>query len=227
MKLTSESCRNTEQKTVNNCVLEYRKNSMSQIRKIIREYCPSFCFTIYRKAKLLIIQKSWRERNKHNGTALKNITDISLIECGNYTYGDLDVIASKGIESKLRIGHFCSIASEVKFFLTGNHEMKSVSTFPFGVRLFGELPKGLGNGNIIIEDDVWIGQRAMIMSGVKIGQGAVIGAGAVVTKNVPPYAIVGGVPAKIIRYRFTSDIISELLRLEYSKLSIVKIKQAR
>ncbi len=200
---------------------------MSRIRQIVRKYCPAFCLTVYRKSKLKAARKLWRENNKHNGTVLKSYTDISLIDVGNYTYGDLDVIASQGIDDKLRIGHFCSIASDVKFFLTGNHEMKTVSTFPFGVRLFGELPVGLGNGSIIVGDDVWIGQRAMIMSGVTIGQGAVVGAGAVVTKNIPPYAIVGGVPAKIIRYRFDDDVIQELLKLEYGKLDINTIQHIR
>ena len=79
------------------------------------------------------------------------------------------------------------------------------------------MPIGLTNGDIVVGDDVWVGQRAIIMSGVNIGQGAVIGAGAIVTKNVPPYAIVGGIPAKVIRYRFSEELIQELLKIDYSK----------
>ena len=169
---------------------------MSRARQIIRKYFPSFCLGIYRKGRLYFVRKKWRRQNKHNGTVIKSYVDSSLIECGNYSYGDLDVIASKGIHAKLIIGHCCCIASDVKFFLTGNHEMKTLSTFPFGVRLFGELPIGLGNGDITLKDDVWIGQRAMIMSGVTIGQGAIVGAGAIVTKDIPPYAIVGGCQQK-------------------------------
>ena len=78
--------------------------------------------------------------------------------------------------------------------------------------------------NIVIDDDVWIGYGATIMSGVHIGQGAVVAAGAVVTKNVPPYAIVGGVPAKLIKYRFSSNMIEELLKIDYSKLPEEMIK---
>lgn len=74
-------------------------------------------------------------------------------------------------------------------------------------------------GDIIVDDDVWIGYGATIMSGVHIGQGAVVAAGAVVTKDVPPYAIVGGVPAKVIKYRFEPEMIEELLKVDYSKLT--------
>lgn len=73
-------------------------------------------------------------------------------------------------------------------------------------------------GNIIVNDDVWIGDSALILSGVEIGQGAVIAAGAVVTEDVPPYAIVGGVPARVIKYRFTDDVIKELVKIDYAKV---------
>lgn len=165
---------------------------MARFRYYVRKYCPRFVLSIYRKYKLSKIRRTWRRNNKHNGTELKSPVDTELIKVGNYTYGDLDVVASSGISSRLLIGHFCCIASDVKFFLTGNHEMRTVSTFPFDVRIFGELPKGLGNGNIVLKDDVWIGQRALIMSGVEIGQGAIVAAGSIVTKDVPPYSIVGG-----------------------------------
>lgn len=77
----------------------------------------------------------------------------------------------------------------------------------------------------MIKDDVWIGAQATIMSGVTIGQGAVIGAKALVTKDVPPYAIVGGVPAKVIKYRFEKEIIDELLKIDFSKLDYKVIKE--
>lgn len=80
-------------------------------------------------------------------------------------------------------------------------------------------------GSIIVDDDVWIGYRATIMSGVHIGQGAVVAAGAVVTKDVPPYAIVGGVPARVIKYRFSPEVIEHLLKLDYSKLSDDMIRE--
>ncbi|NLK24601.1 MAG: CatB-related O-acetyltransferase [Clostridiales bacterium] len=83
----------------------------------------------------------------------------------------------------------------------------------------------ISKGDIIVRDDVWIGQRAIILSNVNIGQGAVIAAGSVVTKDVPPYAIVGGVPAKVIKYRFSPEMIKELLKIDYSKLTDEMIKE--
>lgn len=71
----------------------------------------------------------------------------------------------------------------------------------------------------MVDDDVWIGSRATILSGVHIGQGAIVAAGSVVTRDVPPYAVVGGVPTRIIKYRFTEDIIKELLKIDYSKIN--------
>ena len=89
----------------------------------------------------------------------------------------------------------------------------------------GNQTEATSKGDIIVDDDVWIGQRALIMSGVHIGQGAIIASGAVVTKDVPPYAIVGGVPARIIRFRFSEKIIKELLKIDYSMLSYEMIRE--
>ena len=85
--------------------------------------------------------------------------------------------------------------------------------------------EGKSKGNIYVDDDVWIGYGAIILSGVHIGQGAVIAAGAVVTVDIPPYAIVGGVPAKVLKYRFESDMIEELLKIDYSKLDKEMIEE--
>ena len=124
---------------------------------------------------------------------------------------------------KLKIGKFCSVACGAKFlFTSANHAMKSLSTYTFPI-FFEEWDLDVKNitsawdnkGDIIIGNDVWIGYEAVILSGVKIGDGAVIGTRAVVTKDVPPYTIVGGVPARPIRKRFSDDIISELLRIQW------------
>ena len=90
--------------------------------------------------------------------------------------------------------------------------------------LQNEKFEAISNGDIIIEDDVWIGENAVILSGVHIGQGAVIAAGAVVTRDIPPYSIVAGVPAKILRYRFDQDVINELLKIDFGSLTRRDIK---
>ena len=104
--------------------------------------------------------------------------------------------------------------------MEAEHKANYISTYPFEQRLYNNYEKNecVSKGNISIDDDVWIGQNAIVMSGVHIGQGAVVGAGAVVTKDVPPYAIVCGVPAKVIKYRFNQNIIDEVLKVDCSKL---------
>lgn len=124
---------------------------------------------------------------------------------------------------RLIIGKFCSIACGAKFlFNSANHSLTSLSTYPFPI-FFEEW--GLERaqvtrawdhkGDIVIGNDVWIGYEAVILAGVTIGDGAIIGTRAVVTKDVPPYTIVGGVPAKPIRKRFPDDIIAALLALRW------------
>ena len=138
---------------------------------------------------------------------------------GKYTYGILNVLGSTD-KYWLRIGHFCSIAQDATFVLCSDHPTNTISTYPFKVKCLGtESCEAVSKGDIIVADDVWIAQGATILSGVRIGQGAVVAAGAVVTKDVPPYAIVGGVPAKIIKYRFSPQIIEELLKVDYEKLT--------
>ena len=134
---------------------------------------------------------------------------------------------------KLIIGKFCSIACGTKFlFNCANHTLKSLSTYTFP--LFyeeWELEKSNittawdNKGNIVIGNDVWIGYEAVIMAGVHIGDGAIIAARAVVTKDVPPYTIVGGTPAKEIRKRFDAEIIEQLLILKWWDWSTDKIHQ--
>ena len=126
-------------------------------------------------------------------------------------------------QDKLIIGKFCSIACGAKFlFNSANHTSSSLSTYPFPI-FFEEWDLDVTTitdawdhkGNITIGNDVWIGYEAVIMSGVTIGDGAVIGSRAVVTKDVPPYTVVGGIPAKFIKTRFSKEIISELLQIKW------------
>lgn len=124
---------------------------------------------------------------------------------------------------RLMIGKFCSIACGAKFiFNSANHTLSSLSTYPFplffeewGLTREKVTDSWDNKGDIVIGNDVWIGYEAVIMAGVTIGDGAIIGTRAVVTKDVPPYTIVGGVPARLIRKRFPDETISELLKIRW------------
>lgn len=166
---------------------------------------------------------------------LKHVVTNPNIQIGDYTmYNDFvhdprhfeknNVLYHYPINGDtLRIGKFCSIACGAKFlFASANHTQTSVSTYPFPI-FFEEWDLDIGDvtsawdhkGDIVIGNDVWIGYEAVVMAGVTIGDGAIIGARAVVTKDVPPYTIVGGVPAREIRRRFSDDVIARLQELKW------------
>lgn len=174
---------------------------------------------------------------------LKNVITRPNIIVGDYTmYNDFVNTPEKFEQNnvlyhypinhdKLIIGKFCSIACGAKFlFNSANHAMASLSTYPFSL-FFEEwglekknVSKAWDNkGDIIVGNDVWIGYEAIILSGVTIGDGAIIGTCAVVTKDVPPYTIVGGIPAKPIRKRFSDETIAELLKIKWWDWSEEKI----
>ncbi len=166
---------------------------------------------------------------------LKNVITGAGIEIGDYTMYNDFVHDPRDFEKnhvlyhypvngdRLKIGKFCSIACGAKFlFTSANHTMRSLSTYPFPIFFeewgldVKEITSAWDNrGDIIIGNDVWIGFEALILSGVTVGDGAIIGTRAVVTKDVPPYTIVGGIPAKVIRKRFSENVISELLKLQW------------
>ncbi len=160
----------------------------------------------------------------------KDILISEKIEIGDFTYGSPKVLDwEEG--AKLKIGKFCSISEDVKIFLGGNHRTDWVSTYPFNsVRYFKNEGKNITGhpktkGDVIIGNDVWIGWGAVIMSGVKIGNGAVIGAYSMVTKDVLPYEIVAGNPAKHIKFRFNEEIILMLTKSNWWNLPETKIKE--
>lgn len=129
---------------------------------------------------------------------------------------------------KLYIGKFCSIASGASFMLAGNqgHNHKWISAYPFDPSVFSNAKDGFERkGDTIIGNDVWIGTEAMIMPGVKIGDGAVIGSRAVVTKDVKSYSIVGGNPAKEIKKRFSEEEISMLLEIKWWDWEVSEINE--
>jgi acetyltransferase-like isoleucine patch superfamily enzyme len=139
---------------------------------------------------------------------------------GKYTYGNPNIYMEKN-NAKLVVGNFCSISTNVNIFLGGNHRTDWVTTYPFGhihKNIFNTF-NGIGHpttkGDVIIGNDVWIGENVTIMSGVTIGDGAVIATNSHIVKNVEPYSIVGGNPAKFIKYRFTSEQIEKLLQIKW------------
>ena len=160
--------------------------------------------------------------SKQNHDRIKSI--------GKYTYGTNNInIYYWGEGTYLEIGNFCSISGHVLIYLGGNHRVDWTTTFPFGhihQNIFDKF-EGIGHpsnkGNVKIGNDVWIGTYTTIMSGITIGDGACIASNSVITKDVPPYAIVGGNPAKVIKYRFSEEIIEKLLKYKWWNLSDSKI----
>jgi acetyltransferase-like isoleucine patch superfamily enzyme len=171
------------------------------IRSIVR---------IYTKVQF---DKKWRKINVHNDTVVGERTfPIENVSVGKCTYGMLNVQSFfPNANERLEIGNYVSIAPGTLFMLGVNHQTQTLTTFPLHTRLVGPTSlDAVSKGPLIVEDEVWIGTNAIIFSGVAIGKGAIIAAHAVVTSSVPPYAIVGGNPAKIIKYRFPENIISIL-----------------
>lgn len=188
----------------------------------------SFINRIIFLIKKFYLKKYWKKKNKHNFTSLGTISNPAFSTfiknggciVGKGTYGKLNLHYSGGKNEQIRIGAFCSISGNCNFLLGGEHPYNFLSTYPYEYRLFGRNNNVITKGPIVVEDDVWIGDGCWIMSGVHIGKGAIVGTGAIVTKDVPSYAIVAGNPAKIIKYRFSEEIIAELMKVDISSLKI-------
>lgn len=154
-----------------------------------------------------------------------------LSEYGIASYGKLRVITF-GDESRIIIGKYCAIAGEVNAILQAEHRPDWVTTYPFNIKRRKRWPevksiKGHPHtkGDIVIGNDVWIGWGATLMSGITIGHGACIGAYSVVTKDVLPYRIAAGNPAKMVKQRFNNDIITKLLEIKWWNWPEEKIRQ--
>lgn len=164
------------------------------------------------------IYDKWLAQNLHHGVRPGHHFDLSRLIVGKMSYGLINVNMDNDGSEKLIIGNYCSIGPNVHFILASEHPYKSISTFPFKVKLGLQPKEALSKGSIILDDDVWIGLGAIINSGVHIGKGAIVASGSVVTKNVEPYSIVGGNPAKHIQYRFDEIIRKKLMDFDFSKL---------
>lgn len=172
--------------------------------------------------------KNWR--NPHNQTRLHlaRVASRYGYDIGEFSYGRPKVRFPES-GKKLTIGRYCSIADKVEILLGGNHRTDWATTYPFSA-LKGLWPSApatedyhTSRGDVVIGHDVWLGSGVTILSGITVGHGAVVAAQAVVTKDVPPYAIVGGNPAKVIRYRFDEATIAALLEIRWWDLPQEKV----
>lgn len=160
--------------------------------------------------------------------SLREDPDYAHIDAGAFSYGRPLIIGHDGSpETAVSIGKFCSIADGVRILLRVNHPLDAPSTFPVDVILARADPRSYARsrGPVRIGHDVWIGQDAVIMGGVTLGNGAVVGAKAVVTRDVPPYGIVAGNPARLVRSRFPDAIIAQLEAAQWWDWPVERIRE--
>ena len=176
-----------------------------------------------REESLRDFSRRWQERNAHNGTLPVCRFDADRVTVGRLSYGPLAVETFGTGDERLEIGDFCAIGPGVRFILSSEHDLRRLSSFPFRAKLGFAAREALSKGSIIVGDDVWIGADAVVNSGVRIGQGAVVASGSVVVKDVEPYAIVGGNPARLIRYRFDEAVCARLLKVDFKRLDLARV----
>ncbi len=173
---------------------------------------------------------------------LNNFVQAPNLHIGDYTYFDDKRYGPEKFEEynvlynyhhdkvKLVMGKFCAIAAETRFIMTGDHKLDAISTYPFPI--FGQGWERAFNvddfpmkGDILVGHDVWFGYNSLILPGRTIGHGAIIGAGAVVAKDVPPYAVVAGNPGRVVKMRFDETSIERLLKIAWWDWEIEKINR--
>lgn len=170
----------------------------------------------------------WRLSNNHNMTSIgPNVKNSSLIIVGHHSYGQLNVESFENPDEKLIIGSFVSIASNVVFILGGNHQINTFTTYPLKAQFYEKYSTmdAQTKGPVIVEDEVWIGTNVTVISGVKIGRGSIVAAGSVVTKDVKPFSIVGGNPAKFIKFRIADNLIADRQKMNLSEIDVKNLSQ--
>lgn len=174
---------------------------------------------VFERVKLWALRKLANAGAALDAHRFRELQRRGVVEVGRHTYGRPRVVSYAGSESSVRIGSFCSISPGVDIVTGGIHPVHWASLYPFRIKwgMDGACDDGMPTtrGDIEIGSDVWIGTGALILSGVTIGHGAVVAARAVVSRDVPPYAIAAGVPARVVRYRHTADQIRRLLALAW------------
>lgn len=181
-------------------------------------------YVLIKKSKLYYHKRKWRKYNQHNQTSAHSLFSIDKVKVGKYSYGHLNILSWGNDAEEINIGHYVSIAENVTFILGGNHNTTGLSTFPMRAKLgLSPFIDSQTKGKITIHDDVWIGYGAIILSGVTIGKGSIIAAGSVIVKDVPPYSVVAGNPAKVMKKRFRKIETENLAtQVEFGQLDLNK-----
>ena len=192
-------------------------------KRKVKRYIPDDLLKIYR---------DFHQKRFEIQSAIPTVDEV--LEVGAHTYGRENLnILFRDSGQKVKIGKFCSIAKDVTIFLGGDHRHDWVTTYPFGhVELDAFGPEQYdghpsSKGSVVIGNDVWIGHGVTIMSGVNIGDGAVIAANSQVLKDIPPYGIAGGNPAKLMWLRFDGDTIARLLAVQWWDFPTPEIKSIK
>lgn len=209
---------------------------------MIKSHLQKNVITIwFRSALKTLVLEIFHRRKKLKLGVMTNISNCKFgifntiydkVVMLNVSIGDFSYVAQGSIISNTQIGKFCSIGPDIKCGLAFHPNQTFVSTHPVFYSMVKQSQITFADQNYFIEyknikigNDVWIGANAIIVGEIEIGDGVIIAAGSIVTKNIPPYAIVAGVPAKIIRYRFSEDEISYLLKLKWWNLDWIWIKK--
>ncbi len=172
-------------------------------------------FGIKQKIKTALFKIKWRRKNVHNYTSVSSCFDVDNVTVGKKTYGVLNINLGTNSDRKIQIGNYCSIAPNVNFVINP-HNYKFFSSWGWQIFEYNERNYSWENKTeIVVEDDVWIGQGATILGGAILHQGCIVGAGTIVAKEIPAYAIYAG--NRIIKYRFEPDVCDKLLQIDYDK----------